>query len=122
MRARQSLEAGRRPDNRANDLTTQLNVDPNGPPGAEAGPGLLGNPAFMVILAATSLSSVGLAMFDTGSAWLMTSLNPSPRLVSAVQVASTLPLFLLTLPAGARPRGVDPRPRRIGAPAGLGGS
>ena len=63
----------------------------------------------MVILVATSLSSVGLAMFDTGSAWMMTSLNPSPRLVSAVQVATTLPLFLLTLPAGALTDVVDPR-------------
>ncbi len=48
-------------------------------------------------------------MFDTGSAWMMTSLNPSPRLVSAVQVATTLPLFLLTLPAGALTDVVDPR-------------
>ena len=63
----------------------------------------------MVILAATSLSSVGLAMYDTGSAWLMTSLNPNPRLVSAVQVATTLPMFLLTLPAGALTDVVDPR-------------
>ena len=39
-------------------------------------------------------------MFDTGSAWMMTSINPSPGLVSAVRVATTLPLFLLTLPAG----------------------
>ena len=94
---------------RADDLTTELNVDPNTPSSAEPRWGLLGNPAFMVILIATSLSSVGLAMFDTGSAWMMTSLNPSPRLVSAVQVATTLPLFLLTLPAGALTDVVDPR-------------
>ena len=93
---------------RADDLTSELNVDPTA---ASSGPrsGLLGNSAFMVILIATSLSSVGLAMFDTGSAWLMTSLNPSPRLVSAVQVATTLPFFLLTLPAGALSDVVDPR-------------
>ena len=78
-----------------------MNAEPNTPSTAEPRSGLIGNPAFMVILVATSLSSVGLAMFDTGSAWLMTSLNPSPRLVSAVQVATTLPFFLLTLPAGA---------------------
>jgi predicted MFS family arabinose efflux permease len=94
--------------NRANDLTSELNVDPTTAPG-EPRSGLFGNPAFMVILIATSLSSVGLAMFDTGSAWLMTSLNPSPRLVSAVQVATTLPFFLLTLPAGALSDVVDPR-------------
>ncbi len=94
---------------RADNLTTELNVDPETPSSAEPRYGLLGNPAFMVILIATSLSSVGLAMFDTGSAWMMTSLNPSPRLVSAVQVATTLPLFLLTLPAGALTDVVDPR-------------
>ena len=90
-------------------MTTELNLDPNAPSSAEPPSGLLSNPAFIVILIATSLSSVGLAMFDTGSAWMMTSLNPSPRLVSAVQVATTLPLFLLTLPAGALTDVVDPR-------------
>jgi MFS family permease len=95
--------------NRADDLTSELNVDPETPTSAEPRGGLLGNSAFMMILVATSLSSVGLAMFDTGSAWMMTSLNPSPRLVSAVQVATTLPLFLLTLPAGALTDVVDPR-------------
>ena len=90
-------------------MTSELNVPPETPSSAEPRWGLLGNSAFMVILIATSLSSVGLAMFDTGSAWMMTSLNPSPRLVSAVQVATTLPLFLLTLPAGALTDVVDPR-------------
>jgi predicted MFS family arabinose efflux permease len=90
-------------------LSTELNVDPQ--TSSSAGPrwGLLGNSAFMVILVATALSSIGLAMYDTGSAWLMTSLNPSPRLVSAVQVVTTLPMFLLTLPAGALSDVVDPR-------------
>ena len=90
-------------------MTIELNVDPDTPSSAEPRSGLLRNPAFIVILIATSLSSVGLAMFDTGSAWMMTSLNPSPRLVAAVQVATTLPLFLLTLPAGALTDVVDPR-------------
>jgi predicted MFS family arabinose efflux permease len=94
---------------RADNLTTELNLDPNTPSSAEPRWGLLGNSAFMVILVATSLSSVGLAMFDTSSAWMMTSLNPSPRLVSAVQVVTTLPFFLLTLPAGALTDVVDPR-------------
>jgi hypothetical protein len=105
----QILGTGSHTDIAADDLTTQLNVDPETPATAEPRWGLLGNSAFMVILIATSLSSVGLAMFDTGSAWMMTSLNPSPRLVSAVQVATTLPLFLLTLPAGALTDVVDPR-------------
>ena len=40
-------------------------------------------------------------MFDTSMSWLMTSLNPDPMMVSAVQVATMLPMFLLTVPAGA---------------------
>jgi predicted MFS family arabinose efflux permease len=100
-------------------VATELNVDPNTPSSAEPRSGLLGNPAFMVILIATSFSSVGLAMYDTGSAWLMTSLNPSPRLVSAVQVVTTLPFFLLTLPAGALTDVVDPRRLLIVAEAAV---
>jgi hypothetical protein len=90
-------------------LSTESNVDPKASSGAEPRWGLFGNSAFMLILVATSLSSVGLAMYDTGSAWLMTRLNPSPILVSAVQVVTTLPMFLLTLPAGALSDVVDPR-------------
>jgi MFS family permease len=90
-------------------VTTELNVDTKASSSAEARAGLFSNRAFVVILVATSLSSVGLAMYDTGSAWLMIRLNPSPRLVSAVQVATTLPFFLLTLPAGALTDVVDPR-------------
>jgi MFS family permease len=40
-------------------------------------------------------------MHDAAAAWLMTLLAPSPLLVSLVQAATTLPLFLLALPAGA---------------------
>jgi MFS family permease len=100
-------------------LTAELNVDPNTPSGAQSRSGVYRNTAFLVILVATSLSSVGFAMFDTGSAWLMTGLNPSPRMVSAVQVATTLPLFLLTLPAGALSDVVDPRRLLIVAQTGV---
>ena len=48
-------------------------------------------------------------MFDTSMSWLMTDLNRDPPMVSAVQVATTLPMFLLTLPAGAPTEIVDPR-------------
>jgi predicted MFS family arabinose efflux permease len=96
-------------------VATELNVDPTTPSSAELPSGLFSNRAFVVILLATTFSSVGLAMYDTGSAWLMTSLNPSPRLVSAVQVAWTLPFFLLTLPAGALTDVVDPRRLLIAA-------
>src|SRR3954470_985095 len=40
-------------------------------------------------------------MNDVASAWLMTTLTPSPLWVALVQSASTLPVFLLGLPSGA---------------------
>jgi predicted MFS family arabinose efflux permease len=54
-----------------------------------------------VMWVATTVSLTGLAISDTSSAWLMTTLNPDPRAVSLVQVASSLPMFLCTVPAGA---------------------
>jgi MFS family permease len=77
--------------------------------------GVFGNWAFTVMLIASSASNVGFAMFDTSSNWLMTSLNPDPMMVSAVQVATTLPMFLLTLPAGAMTDIIDARRMLIGA-------
>ena len=40
-------------------------------------------------------------MQSTGAVWLMTSLTPSPLMVALVQTATSLPFFLLALPAGA---------------------
>jgi MFS family permease len=62
-----------------------------------------------VMWMATTCSLTGLAISDTASAWLMTGLNPDPRAVSLVQVASSLPMFLCTLPAGALADMVEPR-------------
>lgn len=56
---------------------------------------------FAVLWLAMLLSNVGSWMHDVGAGWLMTTLNPSPLLVSLVQAATTLPVFLLALPAGA---------------------
>jgi MFS family permease len=56
---------------------------------------------FAVIWTANVVSNVGYWMYVAAAGWLMTTLNPSPRLVSLVQVAGTLPTFLLALPAGA---------------------
>ena len=77
--------------------------------------GVFGNLAFTVILAASAASNVGIAMFDTSTSWLMTSLNPDPMMVSAVQIATTLPMFLLTLPAGALADIVDARRLLLGS-------
>lgn len=56
---------------------------------------------FLVIWLATMLSSTGTWIRDVASGWLMTELSPSPLMVALVQAATTLPVFLLSLPAGA---------------------
>src|SRR6516225_11335169 len=58
---------------------------------------------------ATVVSNVGTWMYNAASGWLMTSLAPSPLIVSLVQVANSLPLFLFALPAGALADMVDKR-------------
>ena len=65
--------------------------------------------AFTVIWTASVLSNVGTAMFDTASGWLITSLDANPMIVSLVQVAVSLPLFLFTLPSGALADVIDSR-------------
>lgn len=59
------------------------------------------NPVFRMLWFATLVSNVGGWVQNTAAGWLMTSLSPSPVMVSLVQVASLLPVFLLALPAGA---------------------
>ncbi len=61
----------------------------------------LGQPLFRALWIAAVMSNIGTLMQNVGAAWLMTSLSRSPLLVSLVQTATTLPLFLLSLPAGA---------------------
>src|ERR1700738_2659164 len=56
--------------------------------------------AFAVIWTAPLVSNVGGWMYSPASGWLMTSLNPDPFVVALVQVADTLPICLLALPAG----------------------
>lgn len=56
---------------------------------------------FAVLWTATLIGNIGLWMRDTTSAWLMTSLSASPTQVALIQAASTLPIFLFSLPAGA---------------------
>jgi len=57
--------------------------------------------AFAVIWTATLISNVGGWMYSAASGWLMTSLNPDPLIVALVQAASTLPICLFAIPAGA---------------------
>jgi MFS family permease len=63
--------------------------------------GPLRQPAFRLLWLANLVANTGMWMQNTGAGWLMTSLAPSPVMVSMVQVAALLPVFLLALPAGA---------------------
>lgn len=74
---------------------------------SKAGP--LSFPVFRALWIATIVSNIGTWMHDVGAGWLMTSLSPSPLLVALVQAATTLPMFLLSLPAGALADTVDRR-------------
>lgn len=50
---------------------------------------------------ASVTSNIGTWFQNVGASWLMTLLTPSPTLVALVQAATSLPMFLLSLPAGA---------------------
>src|SRR5437870_13442180 len=66
-------------------------------------------PLFRALWIASVASNVGTWMQNVGAAWLMTSLAPSPSMVALVQAATTLPVFLLALLAGALADVVDRR-------------
>jgi predicted MFS family arabinose efflux permease len=56
---------------------------------------------FTVMWIATLVSNIGTWMYNAGSGWLMTSLSADPLVISLVQVATSLPMFLFAMPAGA---------------------
>ena len=64
---------------------------------------------YAVLWAATVVANVGTWMYSSAAAWLMTELDTDPLMVSLVQVASTLPLFLFAVPAGALADIIDRR-------------
>ncbi len=75
----------------------------------------LRHPVFRSLWIAGLAANTGLWVQNTGAAWMMTSLAPSPVMVSLVQAASMLPVFLLALPAGALADILDRRRMLIAA-------
>ncbi|QAV24593.1 MFS transporter [Proteus hauseri] len=61
----------------------------------------LRNRVFFMLWMATLFSNIGTWMNDVGAGWLMTNLSPDPVMIAAIQAMTTLPVFLLALPAGA---------------------
>src|SRR3954454_7644030 len=66
-------------------------------------------PVFRAIWIASTASHIGSYMTDVGQGWLMTSLSPSPLMVSLLLTAESLPFFVFGLPAGALADIVDRR-------------
>jgi MFS family permease len=64
---------------------------------------------YAVLWAATVLANVGTWMYSAAAGWLMTTLDSRPLMVAMVQAATTLPMFLFALPAGALADIVDTR-------------
>ncbi len=61
----------------------------------------LRTPLFRNLLIADIVSDVGTFMQTVGAAWLMVSLGAGPMYVALTQTASSLPFFVLALPAGS---------------------
>src|SRR5437868_14588760 len=69
----------------------------------------LREPLFRSLWLAAVISYTGTWMQNVGAGWLMTQLTISPLMVSLVTAATTLPVFLVILPAGALADLVDRR-------------
>jgi MFS family permease len=69
----------------------------------------LQEPLFRSLWIAAVISYTGSWMQNVGAGWLMTQLSASPLMVSLVQAAGAIPVFLVVLPAGAL---ADMRDRR----------
>src|SRR3989449_5323651 len=64
---------------------------------------------FRALWIASLVSNIGTWMQNVGGVWLMSSLSSSPLLVALMQTATSLPVFLVGLPAGALADIVDRR-------------
>lgn len=69
----------------------------------------LRNSVYRAMWLGSVASNIGTTMNDTAAVWTMATMTSSPYLVSLMQTMSSLPLFLLALPAGALADLVDRR-------------
>src|SRR6185312_536718 len=79
----------------------QQPVQPHGRTSGRAAWSPFRHKVYRLLWIATVVSNVGAWMYSAAAAWLMTSLNPDPVMVALVQVATSLPVFLFAIPAGA---------------------
>ncbi|MFT0170473.1 MFS transporter [Paraburkholderia mimosarum] len=64
---------------------------------------------FRAIWMAMLAASLGAWVQNVGAAWLMTSLTTSPVMIALTQAATTMPAFLLGMPAGVLADSMDKR-------------
>src|SRR5436853_6396951 len=69
----------------------------------------LNHQVFRMLWIASTASHIGSYMTDVGQGWLMSSLTPSPLIISLLLTAESVPFFLFGLPAGALADIVDRR-------------
>src|SRR6266536_4028716 len=93
-------------------MADHITVPSVGSPGirrADAAWAPLAEPLFRSLWIAAVISYTGTWMQNVGAGWLMTELSTSPLMVSLVQAAAAIPVFLVVLPAGALADMVDRR-------------
>ncbi len=96
-------------DNEAMPVYGQSEQLSSSPPGEVTAWSPLRQKVFRALWIASVVSNIGTWMQSTATAWLMTTLAPSAVMVSLVQTATSLPIFLLALPAGALADSMDRR-------------
>ncbi len=69
----------------------------------------LGVPIFRAFWIASLVSNLGTWVHEVGAGWLMTNLDSSPEMVSAVRIAISAPTMLLAIPAGVLADRIDRR-------------
>src|SRR5690349_9772492 len=66
-------------------------------------------PIFRAVWVSSIVSNFGGLIQSVGASWLMIALGASPQLIALVQASTTLPIMLLSLPAGAIADNLDRR-------------
>src|ERR1700716_764476 len=69
----------------------------------------LREPAFRALWSANTVGNIGVWMQTVGGAWLMTTLTADALPVALMQTATTMPSFLVGLPAGSLADRIDRR-------------
>ena len=79
------------------------------PANPDSGRHPLSEPAFRALWSANVIANIGVWMQTVGGAWLMTTLTADALPVALMQTATTMPSFLVGLPAGSLADRIDRR-------------